>query len=153
MPQLCLPIFPAEFTQINDHIGFECKDGKVVYVNGFLPICQHAKEDLKAFRLYTSQWIDTGTVRAVEVARVFQISLGTVKRYVSLYRREGGKGFYAPVKRRSSSVVRGETAEKAQALLDESKGVAEVAREVGVLANTLHKAIRAGRLRVTKKKS
>src|SRR6266496_1130973 len=132
MPQLRLPMFPAEFTSINHNIGFECKDDKVVYVSGFLPICQHHKEDLKAFRLYTSQWIDTGTVRAVDVARAFGVPLGTVKRYVKIYREEGGKGFYRPARRRSSSVIKGETATQAQELLDVGKTVPEVARETGV---------------------
>ena len=76
MPQLHLPIFPAEYTPINDEIGFERKDGKVVYVYGYSPICQHAEEDLKAFRLYTSQFIDTGTVRAVEGCAGVQSAAG-----------------------------------------------------------------------------
>jgi transposase-like protein len=36
---------------------------------------------------------------------------------------------------------------RCQELLEEGKSVPEVAREVNVLANTLHKAIRAGRLK------
>jgi transposase-like protein len=37
--------------------------------------------------------------------------------------------------------------EGAQQLLDEGKSVPQVAEELNVKANTLHKAIRAGRLR------
>jgi transposase-like protein len=37
--------------------------------------------------------------------------------------------------------------EGAQQLLDDGKSVPEVAEELKVMANTLHKAIRAGRLR------
>jgi transposase-like protein len=42
--------------------------------------------------------------------------------------------------------------EKAQALLDEGESVPEVAKAVEVLPNTLHKAIRAGRLHQPKKR-
>jgi transposase-like protein len=52
----------------------------------------------------------------------------------------------------SASVLKGEVLQQAQQLLDTGGSVPEVAREVGVLANTLHKAIRAGRLRKGQKK-
>jgi hypothetical protein len=42
--------------------------------------------------------------------------------------------------------------EQAQRLLDEGQSVPEVAEAQQVLANTLHKAIRAGRLRASPKK-
>jgi transposase-like protein len=43
--------------------------------------------------------------------------------------------------------------EQAQQLLAAGRSVPEVARELGVLGNTLHKAIRAGRLRASQKKA
>jgi transposase-like protein len=49
-------------------------------------------------------------------------------------------------------VLKDEVKQKAQALLDEGKSVPEVAKAVGVLPNTLHKAIRAGRLHQPKKR-
>jgi hypothetical protein len=48
--------------------------------------------------------------------------------------------------------MKGEVLEQAQRLLDEGRSVPEVAEAVQVLANTLHKAIRAGRLRASQKK-
>jgi len=50
-------------------------------------------------------------------------------------------------------VLKGEVLEQAQQLLDEGRSVPEVARELKVLANTLHKAVRAGRLRASQKKA
>jgi hypothetical protein len=44
-------------------------------------------------------------------------------------------------------VLKGEALEKAQQLLDEGRSVPEVAKELKVLANTLHKAIGGGRLK------
>jgi hypothetical protein len=78
----------------------------------------------------------------------------TVKRYMRLYRDHGAKGFYEPPPRHSSaSVLKGSVLEQAQRLLDEGRSVPEVAAELKVLTNTLHKAIRAGRLRGFPKKT
>jgi len=49
-------------------------------------------------------------------------------------------------------VLKGEVKEPAQTLLDQGQAVPEVARKLGVLANTLHKAIRAERLHQPKKR-
>ena len=56
-------------------------------------------------------------------------------------------------RRRSASVLKGEMKEQAQALLDEGKSVPEVGRKLGVLPDTLHKAIRDERQRQPQKKS
>ena len=89
MPQLQLPIFPVGTTPITPEIAFECQDGKVVYVNGHLPVFQHEEKDLASFRLFTSQLIVNGTVGQAEIARAFHVPLGTVKRYVRRFRDSG----------------------------------------------------------------
>jgi hypothetical protein len=76
----------------------------------------------------------------------------TVKRYVKRFREGSGKEFFRPPRRRSAAVLTDEVKEKAQTLLDAGKSVPEVAGAVEVLPNTLHKAIRAGRLRGPKKR-
>jgi transposase-like protein len=152
MPQLQLPIFPAGTTLITSEIAFECREGKVTYIHGHLPVFQHAEGDLAAFRYFTSQLVVNGTVGQADIARAFQVPKVTVKRYVKRFREGGGKEFFTPPRRRSASVLKEEVKEKAQALLDEGKSVPEVAQAVGVLPNTLHKAIRAGRLHQPKKR-
>ena len=152
MPQLQLPIFPVGTTLITSEIAFECRDGKVIYVNGHLPVFQHEEKDLASFRLFTSQLIINGTVGQAEIARAFHVPLGTVKRYVRRYRDGGAKRFFTPPNRRSAAVLKGEVKERVQILLDEGNSVAEVARTVDVLADTLHKAIGDGRLHRPKKK-
>jgi hypothetical protein len=78
----------------------------------------------------------------------------TVKRYVKVYRERSSKGFYeAPPRHSSASVLKGPVLERAQQLFDETHSVPEVAAELNVLANTLHKAIRVGRLRGPQKKA
>ena len=71
MAQLQLPIVPAGTTPITAELAFDCQDGKVTYLNGHLPVFQHAQEDLAAFRLFTSQLVVNGTVSQAEIARAF----------------------------------------------------------------------------------
>jgi transposase len=153
MPQLQLPIFPHGLTSINEDLAFQREDGKVVYFHGLLPVFQHEEKDLKSFRMYTSQLIGNGTVRQRDIMRAFGVPLGTVKRYMKVYRQQGTAGFFQQPRRRSASVLTAEVKQRAQALLDEGKSVPEVSSEIGVAGNTLHKAIHAGRLHAVKKKA
>lgn len=147
MPQMQLPIFPAGITEINNHIAVEKREGRIYYVHGHLPVFQHGEGDVRAFRMFTSQMIVNGTVKAKEIVRAFGVPMVTVKRYVKVMRERGSEGFYVGKPRHSSaSVLKGEVLERAQQLLDQGRSVPEVAGELKVLANTLHKAIRAGRL-------
>jgi len=154
MPQLQLPIFPAGVTEINTRVAVEAKDGRVCYIHGHLPVFQHDEKDVWSFRMFTSQMIVNGTAKPKEIVQTFRVPMGTVKRYMKVYRDSGAKGFYGPKPRHSSaSVLKGGVRERAQQLLDEGQNVPEVAKQLDVLANTLHKAIRAGRLRQPQKKA
>ena len=98
--------------------------------------------------MFTSQMIVTGTVKPKEIVETFGVPIVTVKRYMKVYREHGAKGFYETKSRHSSaSKLKGEILERAQELLDQGQSVPEVAEELKVLGNTVHKAIRAGRLR------
>ena len=154
MPQLQLPMFPAGVTEINTRVAVEAKDGRVCYIHGHLPVFQHDEKDVWSFRMFTSQMIVNGTAKPKEIVQIFRVPMGTVKRYMKVYRDYGAKGFYEPKPRHSSaSVLKGEVLERAQQLLDEGPSVPEVAKQLEVLANTIHKAIRAGRLRQPQKKA
>lgn len=147
MPQLQLPIFPAGVTEINLQIAVEKRDGMVYYIHGFLPVFGHREDDVRAFRMFTSQLIVNGTVKPKEIVQAFGVPMVTVKRYMKVMRERGLQGFYVSAPRHSSaSVLKGEVLERARQLLSEGRSVPEVAGELKVLANTLHKAIRAGRL-------
>lgn len=153
MPQIQLPVFPAGVTEINSRIAVQREEGVVWYIHGHLPVFHHAEQDVRSFRMFTSQMIVGGTVKPKEIVQTFGVPMITVKRYVELYRRQGTKGFYEHQPRHSSaSVLKGQVLEQAQRLLDEGRSVPQVAAEVKVLANTVHKAIRAGRLRGCPKK-
>ena len=147
MPQLQLPIFPAGVTEINSRVAVEAKEGQVCYVHGHLPVFQHEETDVRSFRMFTSQMIVTGTVKPKEIVETFGVPIVTVKRYMKVYRVHGAKGFYETKPRHSSaSKLKGETLGRAQQLLEQGKSVPDVADELNVLGNTIHKAIRAGRL-------
>jgi Mor family transcriptional regulator len=154
MPELQLPLFPVGVTEINPRVAVEAKDGRVCYIHGHLPIFQHEEKDVWSFRMFTSQMIVNGTAKPKEIVRTFRVPMGTVKRYMKVYRDHGAKGFYEPKPRHSSaSVLKGEVLERAQQCLDQGQNVPEVAKQLNVLGNTIHKAIRAGRLRQPQKKA
>lgn len=142
-----LPMFPAGTTEINRHIAVVKREGMIYYVHGHLPVFQHGEGDVQAFRMFTSQMIVNGTVKPREIVEAFGVPAVTVKRYVKVMRERGAEGFFKAKPRHSSaSVLKGEVLERAQQLLDEGRSVPEVAGELKVLTNTLHKAIRARRL-------
>ena len=154
MPQLQLPIFPAGVTEINNELAVQNRDGTVWYFHGHLPLFHHAEDDVQSFRLVTSEMIDSGTAKQQEIVKAFGVPIITVKRYAKLYRDHGTKGFFETRPHHSSaSVLKGEVLEQTQQLLDQQRSVPEVAAQLGVLANTIHKAIRAGRLRGGQKKT
>jgi len=144
-------MFADGLTPITEDLGFQREDGKIIYFHGLLPIFQHEEGDLKAFRMFTSQLISTGAVRQRDIVEAFRVPVGTVKRYTKVYREQGLEGFYRQPRRRSASVLTTEVRQRAQALLDEGKSVPEVSQAILVAGNTLHKAIRAGRLHALKK--
>jgi transposase len=153
MPQRQLPIFPAGVTEINNSIAVQKQDGQVWYIHGHLPVFHHEEEDVGSFRMFTSQMIVNGTVKPKEIVKAFGVPSITVKRYVKVFREHGAKRFYeTKVRQSSASVLKGDVLERGRKLLEEGRSVPDVAREVNVLANTLHKAIRAGRLPARQKK-
>jgi transposase len=153
MPQLQLPVFPQGLTPITEDLAIQREGGRVVYFHGLLPVFQHEEKDLKTFRMFTSQLIASGTVRQRDIVQTFGVPLATVKRYMKVHRERGAAGFFQTPRRRSASVLTAAVRQQAQSLLDQGKSVPEVSQEIGVRGNTLHKAIRGGRLHANKKKS
>ena len=153
MPQRQLPIFPAGVTEINSSIAVQKEGKQVWYIHGHLPVFHHDEKDVRSFRMFTSQMVINGTVKPKEIVKAFGVPSITVKRYVKVFREQGVEGFYEAKSRQSSaSVLKGEVLERARAMFEQGRSVPEVARELVVLANTLHKAIRAGRLPAPQKK-
>jgi transposase len=151
MPQLQLPIFPQGVTEITANLAFGREGERVTYYYGTLPVFSHQQDDLATFRMITSQFVEAGHVTQAQIARAFGIALVTVKRSVKRYREEGVRGFYAERKTRGAAVLTEAVLIQVQQRLDDGITVKDIAAELNLKADTLNKAVRAGRLHVPKK--
>jgi transposase-like protein len=153
MPQLQLPIFPEGTTLINPNIGFVRKDNSITYVYGNMPVFTHDVDDMQSFRMITSQLYVNGSASQAEICRAFGVSKISVKRSVKLYREKGMAGFFAEPNRRGTAVLTPPVLEKVQELLDAGRSIPEVAKELSLKADTLRKAVQAGKLHKPQKKT
>ena len=152
MAQLQLPVFPAGVTQLSCDLGVICRDGRVSYFYGTLPVFTHAEKDVKSFRLFTSQLYVEGKVKQADLVRAFGVSAISVKRAVKLYEKEGAGGFWRPRPTRGPSVLTPEVLKQAQEQLDAGQELGTVATQLGIKRDTLQKAVRDGRLHEAIKK-
>ncbi len=147
MTQLLLPVFPEGSTPISPEVANEKRDGRIFYFHGQLPVFSHAEDDLKSFRMFTSQLTANGNCKQMDIVRAFGVPSITVKRMVKLYREKGPARFYEKKKRSANSpVLTPEVTSKAQSLFGEGADWAEVAECLDIKLDTLGKAVRAGRL-------
>jgi transposase len=146
MPQTLLPVYPSDATPINDIISFCRRDGSIYYFHGALPVFTHAENDLKAFRMFTSQLVVNGTCKQAQIVRAFGISAISMKRYVKKFRTSGSDAFFSPRRKRQPRVLTPEVLKRAQELLAEGQPRSTVAQALELKLDTLTKAVRAGRL-------
>ena len=152
MPQMVLPIFPEGCTPITPVLTFAKKDGQVTYFYGLLPVFTHDEDDVRSFRMITSQFCVNGNAKQVEIIKAFGVPACSVKRAVKLYQEKGPSGFFMPRRPRGPAVLTPPVLAEAQEKLDEGLSPSEVADQLGLKRDTLRKAIRAGRLHQPKKK-
>ena len=146
MAQLQLPMFPHGVTQLSADLGVCCRDGRVSYFYGSQPVFSHGEKDVRSFRMYLSQLYLAGSIKQSTAVKVFGISAISLKRAVKLYEEAGPGGFWAPRPTRGAPVLTEEVLRQAQARLDQGVSVKEAAAALEVKADTLQKAVRAGRL-------
>ena len=154
MPQMRLPIFLDGVTEITDDLGYRKeKDNTIVYFYGTLPVFSHRVEDLKSFRMICAQFFVNGNVKQIQLVKTFGLNPLAMKRWVKKYREEGPAGFYRNAKgKRKPRVLTPETLSEAQRRLDGEQEIAQIAQELDLKANTLQKAVLAGRLVKPEKK-
>jgi len=152
MPQLQLPIFPEGMTMINANLGVMTQDGTVTYIYGNLPVFTHAVDDQKTFRMITSQLYVNGSAKQADICRAFGVSKISLKRSVKLYREKGIAGFFEQPNRRGPAVLTPVVLKKVQAMLDEEKSIPEISKQMELKADTLRKAVSAGKLHQSEKK-
>ncbi len=154
MPQMELPIFPVGTTLINLSLAFHCDlQGNVVYFYGYLPVFQHAKDDIRTHRLIMAQLYINGTAKQTELAKAFGINVIVIKRSVSLFQDKGASGFFEDKRRGGPRILTPSVLEIIQTKLDEGINVSDIAEELKIKLDTIKKAIQDGRLTRFSKKS
>jgi transposase len=153
MPQLQLPIFSSGMTLINANLGFMREGNTLTYFYGHLPVFNHTVDDQRSFRMITSQFYVNGSATQSEICRAFGVSPISVKRAVKLYRQKGVAGFFEQPRRRGAAVLTPAVLREVQELMDEGLELPEIANRQGLLADTLRKALRTGKLHKSLKKT
>ena len=152
--QLQLPIFPSDAVQLGSHYSVMERDEQVWYFLYDMPVFSHAADDIASFRMFTSSLCDQGHCKLVEIERAFNVSAISVKRALKQFRECGvGSFFVKKVPVRKARVFDQATLEKVQDLLNQGHGPVQIEELTGIKADTIRRAILAGRLhRDTKKK-
>lgn len=153
MHQEQLPLYPDSVTVIANNLTFKKENNVVTYFNYSMPVFQHDADDIRTFRMITSQFYINGNASQAEISRAFGVTLISVKRSVKLYRTRGPKGFYEPRAARGSSVLTTAVLVEVQKDLDSGVSVSDIAESFDIKKNTLQKAILEGRLHQVKKKT
>ncbi len=144
---MVLPIFPEGLTMITSVLGFEKREGQVYYFHGSIPIFTHAEDDVKSFRMFTSQLVVNGNCKQMDIVRAFGIPAITMKRAVKLYREKGPSGFFEKRKSvKQPQVFTPDVLAQAQTILDQGKTRYEAAEELQIKPDTFYRAIRSGKL-------
>ncbi|NJK94893.1 MAG: hypothetical protein HC905_08240 [Bacteroidales bacterium] len=149
--QLHLPIYPRETRLINDHVGVYQKDGIVQYIINGMPVYSHSEEDINAFRFITSNFIEQGLCRKVDIERFFNVSEDSVYRYHKKFREQAEQGFFGDDARQGKAhKITGERRQRIQDKLDKSQSVNSIAKEEGVRESAMRYAIKQGYLKKKK---
>lgn len=148
MGQQILPLYIEGEYQINEKIHYEYnKESETIYYYLYChPLYSHEVKDKISFQIITAQLIVYGHCRNVEIVKAFGVSSISVKRAVKKYRIGGIRAFVNKRPTRGPKVLTDEVLLKAQQLLDEGESRTNAARNLGIKANTLSKAIQAGKL-------
>lgn len=152
MPEAVLPLFLDGCVPISTMASYEMRDGTVFYFCGSFPVFSHDEDDDRSFKLVTSQLINNGLCRNIEIQKAFGVTKVSVSRNLKRFREGGSGAFFTPRKTRGASVMTPEILQECQELLDDGVGRAEVANRLGIKKDTLRKAIEAGKLYEVKKK-
>jgi len=141
---------PAEGLIINRMLSVvkRTEDEKTIwtYFYGAGPIFEHESDDLRSFKMFTSQLICNGQCRKVDIIRQFKVTKSLVYRAVEKYEQGGPGAFYEARNVRGASVLTPEVLKEAQKLLNEGGDRQKVAQKLKVKYDTLKKAINDGRL-------
>jgi len=147
MPQLILPLIPPGATEINELVSVCQEQKRWFYFVGLQPVFSHEADDQKMFSIISSQLIDSGACRQVDILNAFGVSKSNVARSVKKLREKGTEAFFKPRKKRSGGkILTPEILEQAQSFLDQGRSRYEISSDLKIKYDTLRKAINDGRL-------
>lgn len=147
MPQLILPLIPLGATPINGLVSVWHEDERWTYFLGTHPIYTHQHDDHRMFRMVTSQLIESGACRQVDIQRTFGVSKSSVIRSLNKLRAGGAEAFFVQRPRgRGGKIFTPLVLEQAQQLLNQRYSRKDAAQDLGIKYDTFRKAINDGRL-------
>jgi hypothetical protein len=149
MPQLVIPIFAEGVVHINSGLAYKKENGRVYYFNGDeMPLFSHDETDVRSFKMITSQFYVNGNATQAQIVKAFGIPPISMKRAVKLFRTHGPSGFYVSLQpKRKPRVLTPEVINIVQKLLDDGNDLQSICNQLELKKDTLHKAIRDGRLK------
>jgi hypothetical protein len=146
--QLRFPFFPSGSTLISDCLGVYETDGMVQYIVNGLPVYAHPKDDLKAFRYITSNFIHQGLCRKTEIERCFHVSEDSVQRAYKKFVEKGEAGFFGDDARKGTAYkICGDRRLRIQAKLDKGQSVNSIAKQESVRESAIRYGIKQGYLK------
>jgi len=146
--QLILPLFPFDTKMISGLLGVREVDQMVHYIANGLPVFSHGVEDIQSFRFVTSNFIHQGLCGQSDIARSFNIPIGSVKRNLKKFREEGEAAFFSEDKRRGHShKIRGSVLERIQKKLDKGQSTNSIAKEEKLTEGSIRYRIIIGDLK------
>ena len=136
---------------ISDCVGIYENEGFVHYIVNGLPVYSHSKDNLNSFRFITSNFIDQGLCRKIDIERCFGVSEDSVSRSYKKFKEKGEAGFFGSDARkgRAHKIV-GDRSIRIQSKLYKGQSVNSIAKEEGVRESAIRYQIIQGNL---KKKS
>jgi hypothetical protein len=146
--QLQLPLFPSGSKLISECLGVYEKGGLVQYIVNGLPVYAYPKDDLKAFRYITSNFIHQGLCRKTEVERCFHVSEDSVQRAYKKFIEKGETGFFGDDARKGTAYkITGECRLRIQGKLYKNQSVNSIAKQEGVRESAIRYGIKQGYLK------
>ena len=148
MGQLLLPLFPDDTKMITPVLGVRKQGDTVYYLLSGMPIHSHLESDLNKFRYVTSDLILQGLCRNCDIARAFNISPQTVKRYKKILSEQGEEAFFREDLRRGRShKLLPDVLKRIQAKLDKGQSNNSIAKEENISEGSIRYAIGKGSLK------
>lgn len=133
---------------ISECLGVYEKDGIVQYIVNGLPVYAHPKDNLKAFRYITSNFIHQGLCRKVEVERCFHVSEDSVQRAYKKFIENGEVGFFGDDARKGTAYkIRGDCRIRIQSKLDKGQSVNSIAKEENLRESAIRYGVKQGYLK------